>query len=288
MYSEVKYYDIVYVEITSTYMQHSSAPLLSTSDRQRVASFFMQFDCSQRETEIYIQSLQMGPATVQEIARVMKQNRVTVHSAIENLIEKGFLYETRKGKRRLVVAESPDSLHHLLQKKENELALVRSNMDYAAELLSRVQRQDRSMPTVKFYEGVDGFKRMLEDSLTTRNGKGYVFTYVDLFSQLLDPDYLENYFVRRAKKNIHTRLIFPPCPFAKRVNAKDKQYKIQVRLLPPDMEWKSGIFSWDDTVAIMSYTEGKLTCTFIDNEDIAHFYQSVIFELCWQQANPMD
>ena len=217
----------------------------------------------------------------------MKQNRVTVHSAIEQLIDKGFLYETRKGKRRLIVAESPSALHQLLQKKENDLDLLRSNMDYAAELLSCIQQHDRSMPTVKFYEGVDGFKRMLEDSLTTKKGKVYVFTYVDLFSKLLDPDYLENYFKRRAKKGIHTQLIFPPCPFANRVDAKSELYKIQVRLLPEEHEWKSGFFSWDDTVAIMSYTEGKLTCTFIDNADIAHFFQHVMFCLCWKQAKPI-
>jgi len=268
-------------------MTTSFTPALNKTERQRVASLFAQFGCSDRAVEIYLQSLSMGPASVQEIARAMKQNRVTVHSAIEQLIDTGLLYETRKGKRRLIAAENPQTLQSLLQRKENELAMMKTNMDYVAQLLSQVQAKDRSVPTVKFYEGVEGFQGMLEDSLTTKKGEVFVFTYVDLFSKVLGPEYLENYFVRRAKKKIRTRLIFPPCAFANRVHAKAKQYNIEVRLLPKEVQWKSGIFSWDETIAIMSYTEGKFTCTFINNQDIADFYQRVVFELCWQQAEAM-
>jgi len=160
------------------------------------------------------------------------------------------------------------------------------NLDHVVKLLNSVQVSDRSVPTVKFYEEVDGFKKMLEESLTAR-GEVLVFTYVDVFSEILDPDYLENYFKRRAAKGIHTRLIFPPCDFAERVNKKAKQYKIQVRLLPPELKWASGFFSWNDSVALMSYTEGRFTCTIIENKDITYFVRKVMFDLIWKQAKPI-
>jgi len=52
------------------------------------------------------------------------------------------------------------------------------------------------------------------------------------------------------------------------------------------MQWQSGIFSWNDSIAIMSYTKQKITCTIIENRDIAHFYRTIIFELCWREASP--
>lgn len=260
--------------------------MLNSADLFRIITLLKQFDCNEGEAKIYVESLKMGPSSVQEIAKKIKKNRVTVHSAIEKLIEKNLLYETRKGKKRLIVAEEPDILYRLLQKRENEMDLMKSNLDYVTNLLQSVQASDHSVPTVKLYEGVDGFKKMLEETLESK-GEVLVFTYVDLFSKLLDPDYLENYFVRRAKKGIHTRLIFPPCPFAERVNKKAKEYKIEVRLLPPDFKWKSGIFSWNDSISIKSFTEGKLTCTIVENKDIAHFYQNIIFNLCWEIAKPM-
>ncbi len=261
--------------------------MITGTDIVRITSLLKQFGCNQREIEIYVHSLKIGPSTVQEIAQQIKCNRVTAHSAIDQLIKKGLFYETRKGKRRLVVADNPESLHHLLQKKENELKLIKTNLDYVSQLLSRVQSPDANRPTVKFYEGVDGFKKMLEETLDAKSGI-LVFTYVDLFSKLVGADYLENYFKRRAVKNIYTKIIFPPCSFANRVNEKSKEYKIEVRLLPQGLEWKAGIFSWNNWIALKSFTEGKITCTLIENADIAFFYRNVLFPLCWEQAKPIE
>ncbi len=259
--------------------------MLNQADYNRVVALLKQFECNPQEVDIYIQCLQIPPSSVQVIANKLKRNRVTVHSAVDQLIEKGLLYQTRKGKKRLIGAEPPETLSNLLQKKENELQLMSANIDYVTKLLTSIQPQDRSVPTVKFYEGIDGFKKMLEETLKTKR-EVLVFSYVELLAKLLKPDYLENYFKRRAKKSIHTRLIFPNCSFAKRVMRKSNEYKIQVRLLPPEFVWQSGIFAWDNKLAILSYTEQKLTCTIIENNDISEFYRNVIFELAWRQAKP--
>lgn len=261
--------------------------MLNKADQLRIIAQLKYFDCNARESEIYLKFLSAGPSSVQDIARELRQNRVTVHHATEQLIDKGLLFETRKGKRRLIAAETPDVLYRLLQKRENEIELTKLNLDHVVNLLSSIQAGDTSIPAVKLYQGVDGFKKMLEETLQNKTGKVCVFTYVDLFSKLLDPDYLEDYFARRAKKNITTRLIFPPCPFVERVNKKAKEYKIEVRLLPPELKWTSGIFSWDDKVSIKSFTQNKLTCTIIENKDIAYFFQHIIFELIWNQTRPI-
>lgn len=239
--------------------------------------------CNPREAQIYLQCLRQGPTTVQEIARKLRQNRITIHSAAGQLIEKELLFETRRGKRRLIVAEEPVGLFRLLQKKENELALARENLEHLTPLLSSIQAMSQGVPTVRLYEGVDGFKRMLEETLSA-TGDVLVFSYVDLFSKAVGPDYLEQYFRRRARKGVHSRLLFPPCPFVGRVSPKSKEYLTQIRTLPPTVVWKSGIFSWNNCLALLSYTEQKLTCTIIENPDIAHFFRTVIFEMCWKGA----
>lgn len=261
--------------------------MLNRSDLLLVESQLKHFDCSPRAADIYIECLKRGPATVQELARALKQNRVTVHSAVEQLLKKGLVYETRKQKRRLIVSENPSILLTLIQRKENELRALKVNIGYVTEVLSSIQTADRSVPTIQLYEGVDGFKQMLEKTLEAK-GEVLVFSYVELFSKLVGIDYLEDYFERRAKKGIHTRLIFPTGPFAVRANKKAARHKMQIRVLPPELKWSSGIFSWNDTVAIMSYTESKLTCSLIENKDIAYFYQHIIFGLAWQQAQSID
>lgn len=260
--------------------------MIKQSDRSFVTAQLRHIGCSERETEIYLHIVSVGSSSVLEIARGLKQHRVTVHSAVEQLIKKGLLHETRKGKKRLIGAEDPSVLLNILQQKENELHVQKAQFEYVVDILSSIQPADSSRPTVSFYEGVEGFKKMLEATLTAK-GEVLVFTYVELFSQLLNPDYLEDYFKRRAAKSISTRLIFPPCDFANRVSRHSEEYRIQVRTLPKSYEWKSGIFSWNDTVSIQSFTEGKLTCTILENKDIAQFYRDIIFELSWKQAKEL-
>lgn len=260
--------------------------MINKTDLNRIVAQLKQFDCNPTEANVYIHCLQAGPASVQEIARKADINRVTAYSAIEQLLKKGLIFETRKGKKRLIVGETPDILYRLLQKRHEELKLMEVNLEYVTKLLNSIEATNKSVPSVKFYEGVDGFKKMLEETLTTKNGVR-VFTYVDLFSRLLKPEYLENYFVRRSAKGIYTKLIFPPCDFANRVNKKAKEYKIEVKLLPKELQWKSGFFNWDNKVALMSYTEDKLTCTIIENEDIAYFFRNIIFEIVWKIAQPI-
>lgn len=255
-------------------------------DRQHVIFQLRHFNCTENEAGLYIYSLSMGPETIQKIAKGLGRNRTTVYSEIEQLLKKGLLYETRKNKKRYIGAENPNVLYSLLQQRENELSILKNNIGYAVELLNNIKTTDSRIPTVKLYEGVDGFKKMLEESLSAK-GEILVFTYVKLFSELINPDYLEKYFERRAKKDIHTRLIFPPCDFANRVNARSGQYKIRIRLVPLELDWKAGIFCWNENVAILSFTEGKLTCTVIENKDIAHFYRKIIFELIWAQSKEM-
>lgn len=261
--------------------------MLTRTDTGRIHEHLRFFGANPRESSIYMKCLELGAVSVQELAHTLRMNRVTVHSAVDQMLEKGLLFETRKGKRRLIVAEEPVSLLRLLSKKEHELTRVRGSMEHVLRLLASLQSTDQSVPTVKLYEGADGFKKMLEETLSAR-GEILVFSYVPLFSELVGVRYLEDYFRRRADRDIHTRLLFPPCEFANKVAARSREYRIQVRTLPPQYVWQSGIFSWNDCLALMSYTEKRLTCTIIENRELAHFFRLVMFELCWKQAKTVE
>ena len=260
--------------------------MLTRTDTERIHEQLHFFGANARESAIYMQCLQLGATTVQKLAHTMKMNRVTVHSAVEQMIEKGLLFESRKGKRRLIVAEEPVSLLRLLVQKEQEIVRVRGGMEHILQLLTSLQSADHSVSTIKHYEGVEGFKKMLEETLSSR-GEILIFSYVPIFSELVGLKYLDEYFHRRADRDIHARMLSPPCVYADQLAANSGEYRLQVRTLPKQYTWQSGIFSWNDCLALMSYTERNLTCTIIENRDIAYFFRLVLFELCWSLATPI-
>lgn len=241
------------------------------------------FGLNNTEASIYLCCIKLGALSVQEISDELHIKRTTIHSSVNQLLKKGILFESRRGKRRLILAEDPDVFSKLLKKKESELKKVKDSMDAVIKEISSYQTNEPDRPSIRYYKDISGFKKMLAETLSAKN-EVYVFTYVELFSELLTPTYLENYFIQRAKKGIRSRLIFPPVDFAYYINQKSKEYKTQIRVLPKEFIWDSGIFSWSDCVSLKSFNKNKLTCTIVQNKSIASFYQNIVFELCWMQA----
>lgn len=259
--------------------------MLKKSEVKRIIEELEGLDCSEREALIYIQSLQSGPATIQELSNRLGHNRVTVHSAVEQLIKKGIVFETRKGKKRLIVAEDPNVFARLLGKKETELKFLRQNIAEITSLLGQIKPPDSHTPSVEFYEDVDGFKRMLERTLEAKT-EFLAIINAGLFSDLVGHPYLLDYFSRRSKHKIYSRLVFPDVEWARVITRRAKEFKVQVRILH-DYNWPSGIFSWDNCLSIKSLTHNRLTCTILENPDIASFSRSVLFEIVWAQAKPV-
>ncbi|OGH62105.1 MAG: hypothetical protein A2848_01355 [Candidatus Magasanikbacteria bacterium RIFCSPHIGHO2_01_FULL_50_8] len=244
------------------------------------------FGCTTRDIKVYLKALSFGPGTIQQYAHSFHENRITVHSAIERLIEKKLMFESRKGKRRIVAAADPTIFQKMLQQEKNEIGNIEPSLAAAVQWLQGIKKIDASTPAVKFYEGITGLKHMLEESLEAKS-EVLVFTYVDIFADLLNKKYLENYYERRAKLGIHTRLIFPNAEFGKQIYSRAESFNMKIKFLPGIARWNSGFFLWNDVLAIQSFTEGKVTCTIIQNEDIAHFFRNVIFPLCWEGSREL-
>lgn len=257
--------------------------MLSDSNQRRIEQVMAQLGLNKTQVQVYIEVLKSKPSSVQEIARQLKLNRVTVHSSISELISKGLVYETRKGKRRLIAAEPPEVLEDLMQKKQEDLNTVQSQVSFLKPILENLQLNDDSRPSIRFYEGDDGLKKMLEESLLAK-GEVLVFSNGEALSKRVGRDYLLNYMVKRAERKIPSRLLLSPSEFTRHVKSKEREFLTKVRFTLPDMKWTGGIFTWNDSLAIMSYTEKNVTCTIIENPEIANFFNTVIFEMSWGQV----
>ena len=135
--------------------------MLKKSTKKELLDSLRLFNCTDLEAEIYLESYQSGPASVQELARKLECNRVTVHSAIEQLINQGFLFETKKGKKRLIVAESPTNFERLVEARKKELFDLEQGFQRLNDVLSAVMPPDGHLPAIEFYEDSSGFKRLL-------------------------------------------------------------------------------------------------------------------------------
>jgi sugar-specific transcriptional regulator TrmB len=126
-------------------------------EKRRLLSKMESFGLGSTDADIYLASLEIGPATIQELSKVTKLNRVTVHSAVERATRKGFFSESRKKNRRLIVPADPNVLRQIVERKERELQSMSDGIEQMIESLSGIQTTSRYFPTVRFYEGSEGF-----------------------------------------------------------------------------------------------------------------------------------
>lgn len=259
--------------------------MLGLTDKLRVINFLKYFGCSSQEVVAYLEALKMETISVQELARRLKRNRITVHYTVQQLIKKGFLFETRKGKRHMIAAENPEVLSRMIDQRYNELKSLESCVGHVTQVLANLQSSKHVITLVRVYEESEGIKKMLEEML---DSKGEILTFTNIaLSKILGEEYVENYFARRAAHNIHTRIIYPPDEFVGKLQEKSTKYKIDVRTFPQDIRSESGFYVWNNKVALHSLKEEKRSCTIIENHDIANFFRNNIFNHFWEEAQTL-
>lgn len=264
--------------------------MIAHSDQLRIIVFLNRLGCNKSESLTYIEVLQSGTTSVQELSRNLKRNRISVYYSVQQLIEKGFLFEIRKGKKRLITANNSDVLQRIIEQRHTELKSLEKDAEHVSKLLDSIPVVKHEVTVVKLYEETEGFKKMMEESLQAKS-EIMIFSNTHVFSKMLGEEYHENYFARKAALGIHSRVIYSPCTFANKIDAKKDQYKIDLRILSHDQrsesESESGFYLWDNTLAIKSLKENKISCTMIENKDIADFFRDNIFNPFWRNAKPI-
>lgn len=116
---------------------------------------------SEKEAKVYVASLTLGPATVQQIANQADIKRVTAYVILESLSNLGLVAQTSHGKKTFFSAEDPASLRRLLDKKEQEIKQQRKNLSDLVPDLYSLQKIAIDTPVVKYYDTVEGLRTVI-------------------------------------------------------------------------------------------------------------------------------
>lgn len=249
--------------------------------RDEIERHLADFGCTRKESRIYLDLFLNGSSSVQRIAERTGLNRITVHSAVDKLLSKQLLVESREGKRRLLNAEPPDRFLQLVAEREREVERVRDSMQQTVALMNQLPRQEYSDPNIRVYKGMVGLKRMLDETLEAKETLR-IFVDIEQFIKLLPEEELMKLYRRRAARNIRTRFIWPRGNFSRKIEAQKERLKIDLRTVSRPKSWKVAFYSWNDKLGIESLVEGQVQCTIIKNREIAWFYQNMVFDSLWE------
>lgn len=169
-----------------------------------IKQILQQFGLNGKKTEVYLSALELGGASVIDIAKKAGIKRTTCYDILTDLISEGFISETSKGKKRLFIAEDPEKIQRNLKNKERLFS----------EILPQLQSIHNTRgikPKIKFYEGKEGLKEVYEDTLRYKT-ETLGFASDDII-KVMGMEWSLGYLAKRKKNGIWAKAIIPGTQF---------------------------------------------------------------------------
>jgi sugar-specific transcriptional regulator TrmB len=111
-----------------------------------------------KEAKLYLALLELGEASIAQIADEAGLQRTTCYHLIESLTGKGWISITTRRNKRLYSAIEPQKIQRDLEEKQ---MLAEQLIPQLNSLVGFAKKK----PTIKFFEGVAGMIEMLKDQL---------------------------------------------------------------------------------------------------------------------------
>ncbi|MFH1430087.1 MAG: helix-turn-helix domain-containing protein [Candidatus Uhrbacteria bacterium] len=232
---------------------------------------------SEKETKVYLSSLELGPQPVQDIARKAGVNRATTYVMIENLAQRGLMSSFERGKKRLFSAEAPDRLLSLLRVQVEELREREREFSQVLPELRAILASAGERPRVRFFEGSEGVRAIREEILATEATDLWAVIEARVgANELATPEH-EEYDRKMVAKGVRQHVLYTGTVAPEEI----KQHQNwEFRKIPDGIvPFRGELDVFGNKIFAFTYT-GKLIGLVAESEDLAETLRSVI-QLAW-------
>lgn len=166
---------------------------------------------SENEAHIYELLLIHGALLGRELAEKSPLSRTNVYNTLTTLLDKRLIVE-KKGKQNIYEAVPPEHLRDLLRAQQQSMVLREAQLEGMIPALAGLYARSTHKPVVEIFEGVDGLKSALFDSLSATEP---IRTYVDISGISGDLARINAlYMKKRLEKKIMKHIIVADAPEA--------------------------------------------------------------------------
>lgn len=234
------------------------------------------------QSKIYETALKAGVLPASKIALKAGIKRGLGYKVIEQLVAMGLMEKIDK-KVALFAANHPSKIKEIIQKRSDDLKSTEIALAGAIGPMISDYNLTSGKPNVQFFEGEEGVKKVLEDSLYSREE---ILTYADITSiQKYVPKINEWYVEQREKKGIKKRGILLDTPEARAILAsyhKSVTDSKLIKLTAPPFESVMQIY--DGKISHITLSEDQMIGIIIEDPSIYEMHKA-LFNFTWNKAD---
>lgn len=232
---------------------------------EKLMKALLQLKLTEKEVYTYIALLERNNAALQDIARDSGINRVSIYAALVELKNKGLVSESRRGKRRLYVAEKPETLFDLINEKKQEIRLEEELLqDVVLPTLKALNVRQEDKPQIMFFQGADGINRVFTQLLRHKeiiNCGSY-----DAATRVVPEKEEIAYFEEIKKRKIFYRMLLEDTALNRKFGDLSRGVA-HTKFLPAGTLISADIVIAGDLTVLISYE--RKTATVIEDQSIA-------------------
>lgn len=229
------------------------------------------------ESRFYLAALELGQASVRDIASKAGITRTNAYDVYARLLDQKLVAEVANGSGRaiLVTAEPPEQLRSILEQRHQRLH------DLLPELES-LHNRSRSKPRIRFYQGIEGIKAVMEETLNCRGKKLLgILSMRDLY-QVPGRAWMDDLVRRRIEAGVSLRVIRSPGNDLHSFWPESHADLRELRFAPADFVFSMTTYIYDDKVAFISTRRENFAMT-IESAEFVNM-QTHLFEVLWQAS----
>jgi len=231
---------------------------------------------SDKEALIYDLLLEQGKLTGGEIEKVGRQKKNTF-ALLKSLQRRGLITISTSDGKRYYVPAPPESLELMLKEQKRAILTTQALYEQVLPEMSRSYKEKIGKPVVQYYSGLSGLRMVFDE--VYKEGKSEVLSAVgnEAPDKRFYEEIINKYKPLRIKNKILARTISPDSPRARELKATEqldlkKKYLVDPAKYPMPAEFDS----WDDKIALMSFSKGDFSAILIQHPDLAKTMQSLM------------
>jgi sugar-specific transcriptional regulator TrmB len=234
----------------------------------------VQIGLQETEAKFYLAALELGQASVRDIAAKAGISRTNAYDVFSRLLEQGLVTQVGAAANKiiLIAAEPPDQLTELLDARRRKL-------DALLPELRSMHNGASGKPRVRYYQGSEGIKLVLDDTLSARDKTLLgILSMRDLY-EVPGRAWMDDLVRRRIDAGVFLRVIRSPAKDIPHMWPQSAADLREVRFASLDFVFTMTSYIYDNKVAIISSRRENFAMT-IESEEFA-MMQRNLFEVFW-------
>ncbi len=241
---------------------------------KKIISTIANLGFSETEAKTYLSVLELGEATIQDIAKYSKIKRTSLYYILEKLTKETVVFTTKRNKKVFYVATSPKEL----------MKRTRERLTEFENLLEQIEDRKHTVyhkPRVYFLYGPSGFKHVWQMIFDSKCKEFRIITEGSNFLDFVKEKYILDEIIKSKKDlGVKSRQLIVDSVYAQKLIKNDKIQNRESKLLPKETKIPFTEIITDNFAAFISPRWDNFL--FVTENDAFVQTRKSMFDLLWK------